>query len=286
MKATTKLVHKTVKSLRLEDFFAWAGGYVDFFYKFIPLPADYQSNELRIIIRSGVRFCIDMSDYMQWTIFISRLDSPWKFSKSSKQPNVILDIGANVGQFCLRAAALMHGRLQIHAFEPNPHALKFLERNLSYNRNLKDKIFVHSIALGNVNGMKPFSFSETNSGGGSVDTGSSGIIVQIRKLDEWVKEQNVNHIDFVKIDVEGFEPMVLLGAAETIKLYKPDMYIEITDDWFKRWGYSSTWVDEYLKSFGYTTWVDFNGKLQSIEDISKINMKQFNIFASVKAVEV
>jgi FkbM family methyltransferase len=116
--------------------------------------------------------------------------------------SVVLDVGANLGVTVLQFARLA-GR--VHAFEPAPRALHFLRQNVGHLPN----VTVHAIALGSEAGTATFSeewkldeshFAET------------GIEVPVQTIDGLALNP-----DFIKIDVEGFEHLVLSGASATLK---------------------------------------------------------------------
>ena len=54
--------------------------------------------------------------------------------------------------------------------------------------------------------------------------------IKTKKLSTFIKEQNINQIDLIKIDVETHEPEVLEGMEEFLKLFKPTLLIEVLND--------------------------------------------------------
>ena len=54
--------------------------------------------------------------------------------------------------------------------------------------------------------------------------------IEIKKLSSFIKEQNIKHIDLIKLDVETHEPEVLEGMEEYLQKYKPTWLIEILND--------------------------------------------------------
>lgn len=141
---------------------------------------------------------------------------------------VILDIGANIG-----CTAILFGELSknVYAFEPSQTTFAFLEKNIL--KSGRQNVFLHNIGLGAEVGEFTLTFAPSNRSGGFVSNqtqASAGHTVEkivIRQLDEVIKPLNLPKIDFIKIDVEGFEGHVLRGATQTLSSYKPIVVLEL-----------------------------------------------------------
>jgi FkbM family methyltransferase len=287
MKLTTRIIHQLVRASKTDSILAAAGMHFSVLNKLIPLSIEYPAEENRIVSRDGVLYQLDISDYAQWSVFANQPEYSWKCVENElSQAKIILDIGANVGQFCLKIAHLLNSRkifnFQVHAFEPSPFIFGALSNNLSLNEGLRQNVHLHQLALGDAIGETYFSYSITNSGSGRVSTDQTGSQIEITTLDNWFKKERLSRVDFIKIDVEGLEPQVLLGGQEVITKFKPDLYLEITDEWFKNRGYSSEWMFDLLRSWGYDWWVNRNGKLEAKTNSSEAKKPQFNILARSK----
>jgi hypothetical protein len=94
-------------------------------------------------------------------------------------------------------------------------------------------IFPQNIGLGDEAGEFPLTVWPGNRSGGFVSTqtqASAGHMIEkiaIHKLDELVSAMNLAKIDFIKIDVEGFEGHVLRGAKEIMRIHKPIVVLEL-----------------------------------------------------------
>lgn len=141
---------------------------------------------------------------------------------------VVFDIGANIG-----CTAVLFGELsnKVYAFEPSPTTFALLEKNI-ISSGLQN-ISLHNIGLGERPGESTLTFSPSNRSGGFVSDqtqASAGHTVEnivIRQLDEVVQSLNLERLDFIKIDVEGFEGHVLRGAFQTISVYRPVVVLEL-----------------------------------------------------------
>ena len=133
--------------------------------------------------------------------------------KAQARPFVFVDIGANVGLFSLFVAACAGRDARILAIEPEPGNLLRLEFNVHANRNAPIKIL--PIALSDEAGDMTIELDRRDRGGtrtkkaSTVNAGSSVARVPAQTLLGVLSSERVQAIDALKIDVEGFEDVIL-----------------------------------------------------------------------------
>jgi len=136
--------------------------------------------------------------------------------KNYPAQNVILDVGANVGNHTVFFAT--HFRYnKIIAFEPIPQNFKLLELNTKYLDNVK----IRRVAVGDGDIEVMMKINPSNMGACEV-TPNGDIKVEQIKLDDLF----VDKVTLIKIDVEWYEPFVLLGAKAIIDSDRPLILIE------------------------------------------------------------
>jgi FkbM family methyltransferase len=123
-----------------------------------------------------------------------------------------LDVGAHVG---LWSRDLVKHFEKVIAFEPIAEHRECLKKNV-----LDENLEIRSVALGEFIGTTDFKYYKENSGKTHRIDGDKYDIVTIDSL-------NLNDVDYIKIDVEGFEKQVIMGAHETIQRCHPRIVIEI-----------------------------------------------------------
>ncbi|MDN7814924.1 FkbM family methyltransferase [Burkholderia vietnamiensis] len=143
--------------------------------------------------------------------------------------NQVLDIGANIG---CTALALSHivGVGKVAAFEPVPGTFA----NLAKNAGALPNVATYNFALGKEPGILPMQGGEGDSSGAFVANefhiagpGYFQVDVPVRKLDDAFPSLELDRIDFIKIDVEGFELDVFEGARETLQRFRPRVVLEM-----------------------------------------------------------
>jgi FkbM family methyltransferase len=139
----------------------------------------------------------------------------------SKKSGTAFNIGANVGAFtCLIAS---QGR-SVHSFEPVPETFCRLKNNVKSN-GLLDRCRLNCLAVGRERDLVTFRIQENSPatnrmampGEKPCGEAISTQIVAAIDLDGYCRSQNVEFIDFLKIDVEGMEPYVMQGASALLK---------------------------------------------------------------------
>jgi FkbM family methyltransferase len=139
----------------------------------------------------------------------------------------IVDVGANIGCHSV-SYANANQDCSVWAFEPQKKLFNILETNVMAN-NLGDRVKTYNFGLGHkemntqLNSLdKVYDSNRDGHNKGGLGIGEGGEIMELKTLDS----MNLPGLDFLKIDVEGAEGLVLQGAAETIKKYKPTIFFE------------------------------------------------------------
>lgn len=144
-------------------------------------------------------------------------------STQIKEGDIVIDAGANMGIFSLLAA--QKGAM-VYSFEPQPYFFSTLCRNIALN-HLKDKIKPFRCAISDCNGEFTMSIDKENLLSASIviKRGKDSCNVRGISIDQWVADCNIPRIDFIKVDIEGAERLLLNGARKSIIKWKPRLAI-------------------------------------------------------------
>lgn len=167
-------------------------------------------------------------------------------------PVTLLDVGAYRGEWSRKAVSLarsMRITLKVHAFEPLSGTRVLLEKAIAGMPEVR----VESVALSNAVGTAAFYSQSAGSGTSSLHpvSGTRAEDVTLTTIDAWIAEQQYKQITMIKIDVEGFDSLVLEGASNAILEGMVDV-VQFEYNW--RWLLNSrslNWVFQFIEDKPY-----------------------------------
>lgn len=199
----------------------------------------FVGKDKRTIVRDGVNYEVDLAEGIELSLFLfGKFQSHITHNAFLRiKPNfTILDIGANVGLMTLQFAKLVP-QGKVYSFEPTSYALERLKKNLSLNPDLSERVTVINSFVSEVSTAKPeiiaYSSWKVNGERGQNDhpvhlgTPKAAEGVPAISLNDFVEQQNIDKIDFIKIDTDGHEYEVFKGADKAIAKYRPKIIFEI-----------------------------------------------------------
>jgi FkbM family methyltransferase len=161
---------------------------------------------------------------------------------SGRATHVLLDVGANVGAYTrmlLGDAARLPGTVEVHVFEPAQASFDVLAREFSADA----RVVLNQKAASNVNGTARIHSDAPRSPLASLhlrDLSGLGITlagtetVETIRLDDYLKSRSIDHVDFIKLDVEGHESRALEGLGSCLSVDRVD---------FIQFEYGGTYLD-------------------------------------------
>jgi FkbM family methyltransferase len=168
-----------------------------------------------------------------------------------KTSDVVLDVGSHQGDFALLAADKKAG--PIFAFEPTPESKDRLQANIELN-NYQNSITLVPKAVSDKEGSIQFNLSaesEVNSVVVGTTQTASTITVPTTSLDSFATKEKLATINFLKIDVEGAEMLVLHGAATLFKNHQIELVLLEVNVHAEQYGFDFSAVTAYFQKFEY-----------------------------------
>ena len=165
---------------------------------------------------------------------------------------VYFDVGANNGYYYALKVAKRYPGCAVYAFEPDPRIFLHLRKNIAINHAsrvtpIQEALSGHTgvARMTKLLGASNFLVPE----GGTTDQHT--IDVKCTTLDAFVTQNSIPRIDWIKVDIEGGEPLFIQGARTTIERFKPLMIIELNPVLLRRNGSSTEEVTSLLAGLGY-----------------------------------
>jgi FkbM family methyltransferase len=246
---------------------------------------------------NGCRVKCDLRDQVQRQIWFYGAYEPiesYLFTQLLSPGMVVIDAGANVGQYSMLAATGVGPSGSVHSFEPIPSNFARLREHI--DNNCLSNVFLSQCALWReetslILGMP--SRMINNAGAYSVRAGydpASLVEAQAISLDAYVAKQELSRVDLIKMDIEGAEPFALIGGLNLIEKFKPTILMEINQEALHGAGSSTAMLWETVSAMGYRVWrigqsPETSGPVADLEGFTQSNalLYQTELPASVKS---
>lgn len=155
-----------------------------------------------------------------------------------KAGDTVLDIGAGLGMYTVPLSYLIGPTGRIDSVDPQPrnfHVVRFLRSLVGTSRGRLRRVAMGPVPgegeiIIPVNGPFPiFGHGHLRPVGTPADRRVVRIRTAVDTVDGWVEREGLGRVAFIKIDVEGFEPLVVEGARGVIDRDRPSLLMEIED---------------------------------------------------------
>lgn len=205
-------------------------------YKMVTL---FVGKDKRVVERDGIRYEIDLSEGIELSMYLFGNFQKHILANKHykiKPDDVIFDVGTNIGLMTLQFAKLVPNG-KVYSFEPTHYAIGRLKSNLSLNQELAKRVEIINSFVSEKSSANPeiVAFSSWKVDGNRTEkdhpvhlgTPMSAEGVPAITLDDFARLNNIEKINFIKIDTDGHEYEVFKGGKEAIKKYRPHIIFEI-----------------------------------------------------------
>ena len=168
-----------------------------------------------------------------------------------ERKSIFFDLGANVG-FCSFGLIPTHQRTEFHLFEANPNLIPLLRQSVELHPD--QSFHLNHCCISDTHGKSNFQLEVNQTGQSHVSaTPGKGIEVPNLVLDDYCDQNQIDCIDFAKIDIEGHELPALQGWQKNLSDHRVKaIYVEIIPENQKRYGRKTNAPLAYLESLGYS----------------------------------
>ena len=155
------------------------------------------------------------------------------FEKFINENSIVIEGGCHIGSHTIKMALMCK---HIYAFEPFPKSYDLLKKNIEINK--LENVSLIKKGLSNTSNTVQFGWIPSKNPGGSglsdnpmgqpkwINNSEEKIDVQLTTIDML----DLKNLDFIKLDVEGYEELVIKGGLKTIKNFKPVITLESWSD--------------------------------------------------------
>lgn len=151
--------------------------------------------------------------------FLSRIFNPAGSS-------IVISAGAFVGETSIWLSRNLGKKGKVFAFEPAKEYFDILKLNI-INNNLSNTIYANQIGLWHTHATLRFIVDQTS----SRCKKNGKVKIHAVSLDHFIETNNIERVDYIKMDIEGAELNALKGAIKTITMFKPKLAISVYHKW-------------------------------------------------------
>ncbi|MFA9289697.1 MAG: FkbM family methyltransferase [Solirubrobacteraceae bacterium] len=224
---------------------------------------NYQSIKIKIVLNSS-NGTVDNS-IMRRGYFGENIIP--EIQKELNRNKNFIDVGANIGLFSLILSNYCN---KVYSFEPIQRLHNQFKESIELNNFNNIELF--NYGCGNEEITSEITINPMNAGGSTVlshnndITGVKKELIKLNTLDNLITDINV---DVIKINVEGFEYFVLLGAKKIISKFKPIIFMEYSPNLYEKINQGmSRELYDFIKSYNYSIYNLTSNKLfNSFEEL-------------------
>jgi FkbM family methyltransferase len=198
------------------------------------------SSDQTIELEPGLSLRLDLSksnhEFLFWFHEEHESSLQWAIKSLLPKNGIFLDCGANLGLMGL--LAIHHKQARALFIEPHPQLVERLKANIALNHfELKSQVF--AVAASDAEGTALLYPESKSDGGHSLapnGTQETPFQIQTQRLEKIIKDLSLDHIDFLKIDTEGFDHQALLGLGNFLSpKHISLLYVEMCGNYQAIW---------------------------------------------------
>jgi FkbM family methyltransferase len=219
------------------------------------------THPLQTRLPNGCSVSCDVREVIQRQIYFMGTFEPiesYLLTRLLRPGMVVIDAGANIGQYTLLAATAVGPTGSVHSFEPVPAIFAHLQTHVSTNglRNVKVNRMAlwHEESTVTLGLPPPYPHNDGAWTIGTTESLAARVNAEAIRLDTYVNRCGLPRVDVIKMDIQGAEPFAMAGARGVLADYRPALLMEIDRASLKGLGHSPEMLWEELSKLGYRAW--------------------------------
>lgn len=200
----------------------------------------------------GAQAFLDLREGPFRTVLISGSFDPEFFRIAGaflRDGGTCFDVGANAG-LCSFGLVPSCPRVEYHLFEANPSLWTLLRRSIGIHP--ATSFHLVKAAVGEREGIVYLDAENADRDIGQAFISDRGVSTPMVMIDRYIRDAKIDRVDFMKMDIEGYEPLAMQGARESVAAGKlPVVYFEIKAPLLTRFLTTPSDVIEQFRSLGY-----------------------------------
>ena len=192
-----------------------------------------------------------------WENFGDKHNSGFLFClEKSINKKVVLDIGAHIGLYTLPLSSRISPEGKMYAFEPSEIIRHYLNKNLELNKIKNVEVLPYLVGSKDIQNVEFYEDKkQVNPMGGIIlskymKDNATRTHKQMISLDAFCQDNDI-HPELIKIDVEGAEIDLLLGAKNILLLHKPVIVLSLHPQYIKIMNQSLSDLRSYLEEVNF-----------------------------------
>ena len=249
--------------------------YKIFMAKFISKIITFFISKNVLVSRNKIKWNLNLDEGIDLSVFLfgtseNKIMNINKLFPKKDTPLVIIDIGANIGSVSLLLAKNFKYS-KVFAIEPTNYAFDKLSTNLNLNDDLKKRIFLRQLFITDKKKPKKVWSSWNFKKSDEKHLKHLGTLKEIKQnsyigLEEFVIKEHLTTVDFIKLDVDGYELDVLKSGEKFLTKIKPVIFTEIAPYLYPEFGYSCQELITYIEKLNYEF---YDENLKKVSNIIK-----------------
>ena len=176
----------------------------------------------------GLKYYLDDKDSLGLSVSRTHEKTETEIVKQVvKEGDIVIDVGAHIGYYTLIFAKIVGNKGKVFAFEANKKNFEVLEKNVLKN-NFKNIICENMIVSDKIGKVQMYSLDSSTANRLFDEGNNENIEVDSITLDEYFKKRS-KKIDFIKLDIQGAEPLAIKGMN---KIIEDNSELKIIQEWW------------------------------------------------------